>query len=541
MRISVGAIVILLSVGVWCSQLPIWHTSRAPASVASETSAVTVEPIYSSESSAKEIKRETFQFKRTIDAKLDQVRNQKRSTRNFANVNYSGTFTVDWLTDSKNEKKRALIGFEVKTGGKTVKSSVPFLVEFLKDWVIERIDTLTSKNDADEDSLSILKDFVSIYAYRTQQDTAGAYEAQLTEKTDGFHYEKLRYSKLSQIAIIESKHDGVIDPKTRALVSIKGIERTSMGASADLKIVTRSTYELNRTQVLSVKSPKIDGTALTETSIQLEAKGPGDALQWSVVKSGLDQIKNLKKDERLSLFHDLIKTLKKDPAKLKEFKDWILSQKGEAGILNFGIGVMATLGSEESQKVLVDWFKEIPESRHTILNAFATADAKLTQDSKNLVSELVDQKKDADLAYNAAFTLGSAIRKDPTGDVSGAEQKLSRLYESAAASEQLIYLDAMGNSGSSSFAPVIERNLASTDEAVREKSVYAARFMKTDVAQTLIVKGLQDTSVRVRLSAVKAAAYQSDLSPYRPLLERYAQDTNEVGAASKQILNGLTP
>jgi len=547
--------IILLSVGLWCGGRWAKHQggdagwTRGPASV-SGASSVTVEPILNSRTS-QTVRRESFHFKRAVHAKLTDSSKGQASHRPFADLDYEGTFFVDSLKNDGNNSK-ARLSFDLSIRGKHVQSDVPFWVTFAKDGAIRRIETESpdvsaAKSDDRQDMINVLKDFVSIYAFRTRQDTTGTYEARWSETPEKVHFEKTRYrdSKLTSVTIVKSSHDVVLS-KTGTLVSMQGMDRVKMAAGTEA-IETDSSYELTRQGTSVVKAQaKTDTKSLVPTSIQLEMTHTAfEAPTWSSTQASLNRIQSLGKPARLSLFHDLLKTLKKNPEHLKDFQDWVMAEKNEPGILSFGIGVLATLGTEASQKALVSWFQDLPASRHSILTALSMTEAKLSDDSKNLLNQLIGQKgQNADLAYDAALVLGSEIRKDPSGEVASAVRTLTDLYQTASAGhqafEQMIYLDAMGNSGSSAFVSVVEQNLASSDEAIRAKGVYAARFMNTSVAQPLILRGLQDPSPTVRLSAVKAVLYQSNAAPYLSMLESYAQQTNAVGVASKQILSGLS-
>jgi len=542
--------IILLSVGLWFGGRWAKHRSeegtRSPAS-ASGVSAVTVEPILSHQ--RRTLRRESFHFKRAVHAKLTHAsKGSTVSNQPFADLDYEGTFFVDSVK-SDGDASKARLSFDLSIRGKRVQSTVPFWVTFAKDGAIRRIETespdVAAKDDA-QDMINVLKDFASIYAFRTRQDTTGTYEARWSEAPEKIHFEKTRYrdSKLASVTIVKSSHDVVLS-KTGALVSMQGMDRVKMAAGSEA-IETDSSYELTRQGASVVKAETKTDKTLVPTTIQLEmTRTAFEAPTWSSAQASLNRIQSLGKPARLSLFHDLLKTLKKNPEHLKDFQDWVMAEKDQPGILSFGIGVLATLGTEASQKALVGWFQDLPASRHSILTALSMTEAKLSDDSKNLLNQLIGQKTQApDLAYDAALVLGSEIRKDPSGDVASAVRTLSDLYQTAStahqAFEQMIYLDAMGNSGSSAFVSVVEKNLASSDAAIRAKGVYAARFMSTPVAQNLILRGLQDSSPTVRLSAVKAVLYQSNAAPYLATLERYAQQTNAVGIASKQILSGLS-
>jgi hypothetical protein len=549
MRHPLIIIFLFLGVGVWGSRQARVNTSRMPSSVSGEVIVEknVVEPIYSSVASSRTIKRDRFLFKRSIDAQLKQTKQSQVHTRPFAQVKYEGHFYLDWLEGSAQKPGRALVSFDIVTGQKRVKSTVPFMIQFSKEWTIASVESTAVKTEQDEDSLSVLKDFISIYAFRTQRDTTGLFEAVYDNQANQISYQKKKYVDAmgASVRFVESKHEIKLDAKTNDLISIIGTERTQTAPKAEgspLEIDTTTHYSLTRTDTIRVATPRVDGSEFTEVALELKESTVGFRSQtWAAVRAELDQLPSMKRDARLSLFHELTKTLKNNPAKLLDFKAWVAKMKDQPGTLQFAIGVMATLGTEEAQKILVEWFNEIPGSRHAILSALSTSEAKLSPGAQELINEWVDRKnQDRDLAYNAAFVLGSEIRKDPSGAGLLSESKLNRLYEQAAAAansaEQLVYLDAIGNSGSSAFVSVVERNLASSDEVFREKGVFASRFMKPEVAQSLIVRGLKDPSPRVRISAIKAVSYQPDLAPYRPLLEQYAQGSDEVGSVSRQAL-----
>ena len=504
--------------------------SHSPSSKI-ETVAISAPEIYSSNRSpASSVARpmEALDLNREIQATLVSGKSKKE----FAHVFYRGTFFVFW----KNEKTAEVL-FSLENG---TQSKIAFEFDLNSDWKIEQIRAQTPKTEIDEDCLNILKDFASIYAFQSTEDTTGRYESTMRNLNGKTVKQKIRYSdpKLSRMKIVESLHEIILNPEHNRVSMMKGEEKTEVAFGKGSVLKTVSSYVLKAKAADAVSAPQKISTAheMKPSNLAVTARDHHLTVNWDLTMSNLKTIANLDKSARLALFHDLVKGLKEDPAHLAEFKTWLTRHSTEPGVLIFGVGVLATAGTEEAQKALLALYQSVPESRHSILNSMATTDAVLTAEVRSFLASVGDQKQqDADLSYNAALAMGSAMKKEA---LPGEDQKLMSWYTASSSSEEkTLYLDAMGNSGDSAFIPTLEKALASTDESIREKAAFAARFMKPEDAQTLVSLAFDDPSLKVKTAAIKAISYQNDVTAFQTILNRCVGEKSDLSPVCSQILN----
>ena len=465
---------------------------------------------------------EVYDLRRTVKATLQAGRKSKP----FADLHYSGRFYITKLPPDSEA-----ISFELTNG---VKSLVPFVVK-TKNWSVVEIKTGPVKSEAEEESVKIMKDFISLYAFRTNEDTTGEYTAKFKEWTNEITKQKIQYkdSKLIQLSILKSVHTIKMGEKDQ-ISSMHGQETTQARAGKTTVLSTESSYLIVHRGVTAKVAPVVI-QGLVDSSLKLDDHFSKKAAEWSSLLPTLNSIRGLKKMERLSLFRELVKTLKEDPEALSNFKSWLGLHGKETGVLTFGVGVLATAGTADAQKTLIDLYQQNAESRGVILNAFTTSNAKLTPESSDFLTALADQKtSDPEHAYSAAFALGSGIKQDPSStDVAKLQSLMNR---AVSMEEKANYLDAIGNSGNSAFIPVITENLASTNEVVREKAVLALRFMNDPQAQTLILGAWNDPSTRVQAAAVRVIDYQGTPEAYVPILNQCVQDNATLRDSCARLL-----
>jgi hypothetical protein len=467
-----------------------------------------------------------FKFTRNLNAKLD--------TKSLINLNVEGIVWMNWSTPT-----HARVSFRLADGHE---STIAFEATFKSGYKLESIQAAKAKNETEEDELNVLKDFVSSYAFENLSDTTGEYTAKFSNVTDGVKKSKLAYVGTSKATpkIVKSLHAAAFKPHTRDLLSLEGSEETLLTVSKTSKVETESSYK-----IISLSPVPAHAVAFASAELQSEdltvrqTRHTQAGKTWVQLQAALGKIRSMNSTERLALFHELVKSLKDDPESLAKFKSWLDDHKEEAGMLTFGIGVLASVGTQPAQQSLMDLFKANPASQHMILNALATSSETLSPETRDFVRQLADGNPQPDIAEHAALTLGAAIKNDPaTTPETADEARLTKLFQTATtADEKRTYLDAIGNSGDAGFIPVIDQTLANnSDVTLREKAVFAARFMNATVAQPLIEQGMSDASESVQLAAVRAIAYQPSVKPYEPALKKCSQQSGALGKACVNVL-----
>ena len=477
---------------------------------------------------------ETYEFEREVVATLASAQSQKE----FAHVNYRGTFQLFWRS-----KTTAQVQFLLEDG---TSSQVAFEFDLKSPWTLGELRTGIPQNDTQEDTVNLMKDFASIYAFRSLQDTSGPFEAKFQETNTQIAKQilkqKIRYTNASMNRVKITKSHHTVEMKNDSTLSlVKGMEQTEVEFGKGSTLKTLSRYSLTR-KTLGSKMPSFklaDASALRPESLLLSQRQNHPQVNWSNTMSELGAFATLSSSGRLNVFHDLVNGMKNDPSRLNEFNTWMTNHFKEADVMTFGIGVLATAGSPEAQKTLLGLYRNISESRHLVLNAMATTDAAITPETRAFLVDIAGEKqKNPDLSMNAALALGSAMKKDV---LPGEDQKMIQWYAASAnPEEKTLYLDAMGNSGSSTFVPELEKALGSTDEDIREKAAFAARFMKAEDAQTLVSLAYEDSSIKVKTAAIKAISFQKNVAPFQTILNRCVGEKNDLSRVCNQILNSIS-
>ena len=444
-----------------------------------------------------------------LDRKIKAVVYTNQSEKTILDLTYSTSFYLYWVYPNL-----ARVAFAMSDG---MKSTVGFemsvdhgrLVQINAEPVIE---------DRALEMVGILKDFASLYAYRAESDPTGQYRAEWVESERSLLKKKTEYTSEEnrRIRILSSRHRYRLKPGTQELFAAEGFEVTEIPFGKDGKMRTTSEYALTSIPIPSALplAQTVLQAPVQTTTLLVDQKVKKHFTPWSEIETRLQAFAALSSGDRLQLFHDVGVTLAEDPAhRLPEFQSWAEAHLMDPSSRAFSVGVMATDGSADAQKALTQWFQQFPESHALILNAFATSAAVFTPETQKLLESMVDQHQDPDAAYSAAFAMGAGLRNASSGssaDTSAVRAKLQELFTQATSiEEKVIYLDAIGNSGSSQFLPLLQQSLtANNDEAVREKATLAMRFMPASLTRALLALAESDPSARVKAAAVQVAQYQ---------------------------------
>ena len=178
------------------------------------------------------------------------------------------------------------------------------------------------------------------------------------------------------------------------------------------------------------------------------------------------------------------------------------------------VGTLATTGTPESQAALVQIYQDpnCPVAgKGTILAALTTTQAGLTSQTRDFLLNESQSSANADLSNGATWALGSALQNAPVDTSSlRAISSVQQAWTTAQSmtqgeNEELVLLDAMGNSGRPEFMPILSQVIASdSDNVLRTKAVYALRFIPSPDAVTLLGQELGDSNASVRLAAANA-------------------------------------
>lgn len=496
--------------------------TRRPASIEEPMTRVST----NASAAAPVAQTEAYSFSREIHAKIE---NQAP----LLDLTLHGRVWATVLSQDARSKVVAL-QFEMKSDhSKLLTSHLPFIIEMDSNYAIQRIRAQKPSNSHEEDELNLMKDFATLYAFRSNEDTTGKYNYAWSDDGVRGVKKKLQYEgkKLAGVSIKNSLHEVTLNKIDHQIEKIVGLDETSFSGEVGAGMKTTSSYVI--VKLASSYHPKLEVnekilSQLQDQSEQLQSQfSRVQVKDYSLLVAELENIKLMNKNQRLSLFHEFVKTLKADPSKVDEFRKKIESMSGEAGLMAFGIGVLATAGSEHAQTVLTEWYQNYSVAAknadlgHTILNAFSTANAALSADSRKfLMGVAADGNKNPELADNAAFALGSSLKKS---DDEAVRSQLNSLYAGAASVQaRATVLDAIGNSGDSHFLPTVQAALNGADGGVKEKAVFALRYMDPSVAAPLLNQAYGDANPSVRQAAIRAISFQNDLKPYLSTIQSCA-------------------
>ncbi len=493
------------------------------------------------------LSQQQFDFERKVKASLDQ--------KVLAERDYQGLFNVQTLSNQRYRFSFSLTDEK----GQGVPSNLFLEATLNPDLEILSVSEPTPQSAEEEDVLTFLKDLVSIFAYRSHQDTAGNYAYEI--KNLGTHQlmkRKTRYldEKINAITLVESIHR--INPG----IEYSGLEITSLklslGKSAQ-ELVTKTSYRM----VLSKENKPISFVSSTKGvrardlhfgSLKVSPVfSVHEKTSWESVAARLGTLSQVGAQERGEIFHKTVMALNDHPEKLADFLGWfngavLNASFFNASLFSFGIGTLATVGTPDAQHALVQLYQRLVSDPsqvaqcHSILNALTTTEVSLTEEVHSLLATELNQIHGTDLAMNAAFALGTAIQKETALNLDSQADVVALAQAAAQAKSQkdrLDFLDAMGNSGNAAFLPQISEQLRSQDPLWREKATYALRFMNDSSAAPLLTNALNDSSLGVQIAAVRAIALQKNLAPYQASLNACAASAVETLSAlcSKVLSN----
>lgn len=494
---------------------------------------------------------ENFRYRYSFERKIE--------FRGFGNalpeVGYHGELTFDVLKAGE-EGLEAVAQEKVEEYGGGMPSPLVKLSLTADGTNLKMFTTGKTATEEERQHIAVTKDLLSLWAFPLRKDTVGSYEAtvqaqpaeagqRVLKKT------KLRYVEASAPVIVHSSHWMRWDEKTSLPGDLRGEETTKMGQKKN-DLFSRTTYRLRLIAVEKIGMVKnIQFTKAEDMSLQREAlmlaEHPDYAgLNWQAVLAQLRELEKMSANEQLSVFGDLVRLLKKDPALLKkllaELPEADLRAGADSALFKTVIGALATLGSPEAQAALRSIFDDpnCPVSgKGSILAAFTTTQAPATPETRAFLAAKMGSE-DKDVAQGAAFALGAALQGS-AGD-SAAVEKLRAAFRAERANNnlpgQLAMLDSMGNSGRAEYVPDLRETVASGNAELRARALFSLRFMNNAESADLISRGLSDPETMVRESATEAIKLASWNENFRAPLESCArgEKVSRIQASCGDIL-----
>lgn len=196
----------------------------------------------------------------------------------------------------------------------------------------------------------------------------------------------------------------------------------------------------------------------------------------------------------------------------------VIAQGASPAVASTLIGALGSSGSPAAQSALVRLAESGALSTEVRSNAVAILglSEQPLDESSVALSKLVNDKN-PDLRNTAALALGNlALSQRRSGQTGEAEHAVDELLEKLQAAttidEQLLYLQAIGNTGDPRALPMLQTVLSSAEIDARAAAVSALRFMPGENVDALIASTLlRDGAPAVRKSAVFAASFRTPL------------------------------
>lgn len=438
----------------------------------------------------------TYRFKRNVEATL--------AGQKWIEMGYEGRLSVE-IESSPNRTTQLNLSFTLEG---THEPSSTLSAEISPEG---QVNTISVPKFANEQQVAVLKDLLALYQFEGREDANGKYLATFTETDQNQLKIKTRYLD-SKTEIVFSEHQRKLSIDSAFPEWIRGTEESRVGVDEASSLQTRSTYEF--TLVPSEGKRLVKNVSKSESekvSFSLQER-PGDlrvqakGLRGVAFQRALKSWAQISPTEQLQLFRKIHRSLAQSPEELIHLRNWMKAHPKNPEALAFGVGVLATVGSEAAQAELLRLYQTTENLRHLILTSLTTTEVQLDETTQQFLQQKASETEThPDIAMSAAFALGASLKKEPNPEF---ERTLSDLWRDAESPEtRLGYLDAMGNSGSARFLPSIETALHSESVAMREKAVFALRWIDDPQARTLLDQAEKDPDSRIQVQATLARRF----------------------------------
>lgn len=381
-------------------------------------------------------------------------------------------------------------------------------------------------------------------------DATGEYEARYQRAADGrsCRKERLRYLQVStaqgllKVSSLGRLHGGLqvqyeLDPAADGLAQVqalRGEETLQIDPGPGMpQVQSEGSFALRylSSQPLTDAAARADralgddyeliAMALAEQDPQSERRSDEQLLAGASFPDLLSQLSRLNATSdgavRAELLSRLAALLRLQPEVAAQAQKAVQSGASEATTRTL-LGALGAAGTGAAQASLVGLAENRALSADVRSNAVAMLGlGEHPSDATMGALSQLSHDREGDVRGTAALALGNAaLAQRRAGAVGEAEQAVDELLAGLAAAttedEQILYLQALGNSGDARALPAIQRVLSAGGEELRSAAVTALRFITAEAVDGLIAATLRgDPSVRVRRSAVFAASFRPPL------------------------------
>lgn len=409
----------------------------------------------------------------------------------------------------------------------------------------EKLNIFTGKLTTEEEKqhVSIMKDLLASLIFPLETDTIGRFQVRFEKMPSeaGLIYrKKIKLAYLNTPPptpiITSSVHWLKWDLALEVPREVKGEEATKMQQeAAGFSSLASYFIQFKRITPVDDKLAALADSLMEKDSILMSRIGskiddnPEFAhLKWSEISIKLRHSNKLSSSEQMKLFGDLLHLYRRGDINeedlLNELNASIIKAGPNSSIYRQVVGTLATIGTPDAYSALLRLYNDpnnTVDGKGSILAALTTTQALIDEKTRDFLAEEMNNKN-KDLAYGAAYALGSAIQNNNAKNVADAISAIQNAWNNIAQSNntdaQLALIDAMGNSGKGEFIPsllsVISGNYPSM---VKAKAVFALRFMNENTATSVIAQNLAgnlDIEIReASVNAMKAAEWNEIFRP----------------------------
>lgn len=447
------------------------------------------------------LREETFQFIKYVKVNFDFSHEVVEHT-------FGGTLFMDWTEET--EERVATVSLAMPGHN----PEVFIRARFSEDFSLRCLEHPRNLTEEESDYVLLMKNLVLDYSFRSNRDDNGLYAADFQTEMLPQGIQKVSKSKSAYVdpeknglKIIKSRHD--YNLQNGSLILARGEEYLKL-------VLDQNTASAQTRYQLKAQSPTHKRPDLNFSRALGECSSDFSTQEKIIVKISPVDLKDLMlklettgRASRQDAARRILKALKTQPELFSDFMDWVPSTLGDRKMAAMAIGLLGNLGTPAAQKELVGIFNSATDKnkfvQNMVLNTFTLADSPLTGESREFLRSQLDSVL-LHLAEGAAYALGSSIQNDPTSNASRNEVSfLVNALETATTLEsKMIYLDALGNSGSPDTFTVFRKYAASDNEHLREKAIIGLRLVENGGKIGVYRAALQDPSPRVRQAASEA-------------------------------------
>lgn len=449
------------------------------------------------------VQEEIFSFHKYVKVKFD-------FSEEVVEHGFDGQLFMDW---SGKDTQERIATVSISMPGHN--TDVFIRAHFSDDFSLRCLEQPKDLTEAESDYVLLLKGLVLDYSFSTNRDDNGEYQAELTyqDLADG----------LQKVTKVKSRY---LDPEKKGLTITKSHHEINLAHSIiqeasgeenfellfDKNTATaRTKYRLLAGPKAEVKRPQINfsrklGECRSDFSQQTNIIAKVSPAEF---KDFLSLMDTSDRNGRQDVARKILKALRANPELFADFMDWVPSTLEDRKLAALAIGMLGTLGTPAAQKEMMGIFNSATEKtkflKNLVLNSFTLTSSPLSGESREFLKSQMSGPT-SNLAEGAAYALGTSIQNDPESSESRNDLShlVNALEESDSLESKLVYLDALGNSGSPEAFATFRKYAASENELLREKAIQGLRFVNNEGKNELYQGALNDQSQRVRQAAQEA-------------------------------------